>query len=186
MNNNQQLNPSRQLLASLVISCLAPLAAALPEDNQQPINIQANRATQQSQDSGEKTEYFGDVVMTQGSLLLNADHVTLHSVNRKITSIVAVGNPAKLQQQSDPEKAPVKARANNIDYQLTTETIVLTENAHIEQPDAVFSGNHIEYNVATEEVIAEERVNMTFTPATGNGTSNAPDSKDTNGEAASQ
>ena len=143
----------------------ATTSLALPEDNQQPINIQADRATQQSSDSGEKTEYFGHVVMTQGSLKVNADHVIIHSINRQVTQIEAIGTPAHLQQQSDPDKEPVKASANNIDYQLTTETVVLTDNAHIDQPDASFKGNHLKYNVATEEVVAEQRVNMVFTPA---------------------
>lgn len=153
------------LFSIIALALLARHTSALPDDNQQPINIQADRATQQSLDGSEKTEYFGNVVMTQGSLRVNADYVVLHSVDRKVSKIIANGEPARLQQQSDPQKPPVKARAHHIDYQLSTETITLTENAHIEQPDASFSGNHLKYNVATEEVIAEERVKMEFIPA---------------------
>lgn len=191
MKNKCRLNLPQSVMIGLAVSCCSPIASSLPDDNQQPINIQANRATQQSLDTGEKTDYFGNVVMTQGSLLLNADHVTLHSINRKVTSIIATGNPATLQQQSDPDKDPVKASANTINYQLTTEIIVLTQNANIEQPDAAFSGNRIEYNVATEEVIAEERVNMVFTPANNSHPTPADTAagndknQDTNGDTAS-
>ncbi len=143
----------------------APGSLALPDDNQQPINIQSDKATQKNLDGSEQTEYFGNVVMTQGSLLINGDHVIIHSLDRKVTHIIAKGNPAKFQQQSDPAKDPVKARANTIDYQLTTETVVLTESANIEQEGAIVSGNRIEYNVASEQVQAEDRVNMVFTPA---------------------
>ncbi len=159
---------SDKLLALLLISLLVTLphrGIALPGDNQQPINVKAERATQRTLDGGEKTEYFGNVVMTQGSLLLNAEHVVIHSVNRKVTQIVATGGPARLQQQSNPDNPPVKARANTIDYQLNTEMVTLTDDAHIDQPDASFSGNHLKYNVATEEVIAEDGVDMVFTPA---------------------
>lgn len=160
---------------------------ALPDDNQQPINIQADRATQQTLADGEKTEYFGGVVMTQGSLLVNADHLVIHSVNRQVTQIHATGNPAKFQQQSEPEKPPVIARANKIEYRLQSETVVLTDNAHINQPDASFSGNRIEYNVGTEEVIAEDRVNMIFAPIQPPASS-APtaDNKEQNGQTDSQ
>lgn len=168
------------LIAGVLLARLATPAFALPDDNQQPINIKANRATQQTLSDGERTEYFGDVVMTQGSLLVNADHLVIHSINRKVTRIKATGRPAKFQQQSSPEQPPVTARAETIDYRLTTEIVVLTNNANITQPDASFSGNRIEYNVGTEEVVAEERVNMIFAPASSEA------GKDKNGTASGQ
>lgn len=180
------MKPEKILFAVCWVSLLwSSTLLALPDDNQQPINIQADRATQQTLADGEKTEYFGSVVMTQGSLLVNADHLVIHSVNRQVTRIHASGNPAKFQQQSQPEKPPVIARANNIEYRLKSETVVLTDNAHINQPDASFSGNRIEYNVGTEEVVAEDRVNMIFAPITtpaGKTSTN----KDQNGQTDSQ
>lgn len=173
----------RSLVAGLLCSLIAGTASALPEDHRQPINIQADRATQQTFADGERTEYFGSVVMTQGSLLVNADHLVIHSVDRKVTTIHATGTPAKFQQQSTPGQAPVVAHANRIDYQLATEIVVLIDNAHIDQPDASFSGNRIEYHVGSEEVVAEDRVNMIFTPASPRSkpATSTPD-KDNNGE----
>jgi lipopolysaccharide export system protein LptA len=138
---------------------------ALPDDNQQPINIQSDRATQKNFKDGEKTQYFGNVVMSQGSLIINGDHIIIDSANRKISRILAKGSPAKFQQQSDPQKSPIKAAANSIDYRLKNETIVLEGNASIEQDGATVTGSRIAYNVASERVSAEERVNMVFTPA---------------------
>lgn len=152
------------LALALIMSSLHLPALALPDDNQQPINIQSDRATQKSVDGSEIIEYFGHVVMTQGSLQINGDHIVIHSKDRKITKIKAQGNPARFQQQSDPQKAPIKARAETIDYQLRDETLTLETDAHINQEGTTVSGNLIEYNVASERVKAEERVNMVFIP----------------------
>ncbi len=177
MNINHLL-PTAFVITALL---LANTAVALPDDNQQPINIQSDKATQQTLEDGEKTEYFGNVVMTQGSLLINADHVVIFSKDRKVTRISANGLPARFQQQSDPNKPPVKAMAKNIDYQLLTETAILTDDATIEQPDAVVSGNKIEYNVATEQVVAQDRVIMTFQPTVIDNSSST-DSNNTDNE----
>jgi lipopolysaccharide export system protein LptA len=158
----------RVVLGAVLLVALPLSTLALPGDNQQPINIQSDRATQKADDNGEKTEYFGNVIMTQGSLLINANHLVIHSINRKANKIIAIGQPAHFQQQSDPAKAPIQAKADHINYDLSSEKVILEGNANIEQNDANVSGNRIEYNVATEQVIAEERVNMVFTPVTKN------------------
>ena len=175
-------------LALPVVFAGVPLVClALPDDNQQPINIQSDRATRKTLEGSEKTEYFGNVVMTQGSMLINGDHVIIHTTDHKVTQITAIGKPAKFQQQSDPEKEPVKARADTIDYQLKAETVVLANNATIEQEGSTVSGNRIEYNVASERVQAEERVNMVFIPTsakqdTDSGDNNSGDSNNKGGD----
>ena len=157
--------PSKKWLAFTVLISLPLPNLALPGDNQLPINIQSDRATQKTLEQGEKTEYFGNVVMTQGSLLIDADHIIIHSKDRKVTMITAEGQPATFQQRSNPKKQPIKAWANSINYLLLTETVVLTDEANIEQAGATVSGNRIEYNIASEQVKAEEKVNMVFVPA---------------------
>lgn len=163
------------VLTGLLLWLVAGGAWALPNDNQQPISIQADRAVQQTLEHGEKTEYFGEVIMRQGSMQVKADHLVIHSVDRQVTRIHATGKPAEFQQQSSADKPPVVARANDIEYQLKTERLILKDSASISQPEASFSGNHIEYNVATEEVIARDRVNMVFTPTGSDTPSSQPE-----------
>jgi lipopolysaccharide export system protein LptA len=160
---------SRCSLAATLL--LIPVAAlALPEDSSQPINIQSDRASQVSLAAGEKTEYFGNVVITQGSMKINGDHIVIHSHERRVTSIIATGKPAQFEQQSDPGKAPIKAQANTLDYRLNNDTVVLTENAYIEQDGTTVSGNQIEYNIGSEQVRASgnkensSRVKMVLIP----------------------
>ncbi|MEE8058903.1 MAG: lipopolysaccharide transport periplasmic protein LptA [Pseudomonadales bacterium] len=168
MNTDSPAWLASRIVTVTILTGIAMSSWALPEDNQQPINIQSDRATQKSLANGEQTEYFGNVVMTQGSLLINGDHIIIHSKNRKATKIVAIGKPAKFQQQSTPNKEPVKAQANTINYELRNETLILAGNATIEQDGATVSGKRIEYNTATERVNAnggDTPVTMVFMPA---------------------
>lgn len=159
--------PAVILAASLSVS----LAQALPEDSQQPINIQSDRAAQKMlEDGSEKTEYFGSVVMTQGSMSINGEHIIIHSKDRQVVKIIANGTPARFQQQSDPQKPPMKARAENIQYQLSKDLVVLAINAQVEQDGNIVSGERIEYNIASEKVEAnrgsedETRVHVVLKP----------------------
>lgn len=165
---------SVRLLAAALISvwALLPLSLqALPTDSQQPINIQSNKASQKAEGNNEKTEYFGNVLMTQGSMKIQGEHVVINSENRKVTTIIATGTPASFEQQSNLETPPIKAQANTIRYQLKNETITLLEQASIEQDGSLVSGEEIKYNIAAERVNAsggntdDTRVNMVLMPS---------------------
>lgn len=161
---------AKLFIAALNYILVAP-CFALPGDSQQPINIQSDKASHITLDTGEKTEYFGNVVITQGSMKINGDHIVIHSQERQVKSIVAKGTPAHFEQQSDPDKAAVKAEANTLDYELKSDTVILTENAIIEQNGTTVSGDKIEYNIGSEQVVAsgnkenESRVKMVLIPS---------------------
>lgn len=159
----------RYLTSSLLLVACS-LGWALPEDSQQPISIQSDRASQKVLSEGEKTEYFGSVLMTQGSLKISGEHIVIMSKDRKVQSIVATGKPVHFEQQSDPNKAPMKAEADNLNYRLKNETIILTENARLDQGGNIVSGKRIEYNIASEQIKASggnddsSRVKMILLP----------------------
>lgn len=145
-------------------------AQALPEDSQQPINIEADSASQKIQNNIETTEYIGNVQIIQGSLKINGDHIVIRSENRQVISMTAEGSPALFEQQSDPAKAPVKAKGLTLDYSLENNLVVLTGNASIQQDGTIVSGEKIQYNIASEQIKASSdkeessRVRMVLTP----------------------
>lgn len=156
------------VFASLLL--LANHSAALTDDNEKSINIQSDRASQKTLANGETTEYFGNVQMTQGSLKINGEHITIHSKDRQVISIKAVGTPATFEQQSNSKSSPVEAQAEMLDYQLKNEIVILLINACIQQNGSTVTGNRIEYNIATEKINASggdtdtSRVNMILLP----------------------
>lgn len=159
------------LLAGLLLA--PPLAQALPDDSQQPIRIQANSATLDERRN--TAVYTGNVVITQGSMTLTGNRVTLHTdSNGEIDRLVSEGSPATYQQTPRANQAPVKARASRIEYQAASERILLNGQAWLEQQGNTFSGESIRYDIRQQLVNAgrdsgasggtPERIEITIQP----------------------
>lgn len=159
----------------LAVSCvLSSNTLALPEDKQQPIHISANNA---KLDRKQRTAtYTGDVKLTQGTLEITADLITIHTNNDdEMEKMEARGKPARYRQQPAQDQSTITAQANNIRYTLSDERLVLTEEASLEQQNgASISGNRIDYDIRKEVMKAagkldsEQRIEIIIPPQTIN------------------
>lgn len=174
------MNPNK-----LVACCLASLGIlfatathALPTDRQQPIHIEADTA-----DLDEKKGiaiYRGDVVVTQGSLKITGDTVTVvQQANGDIKSFKSVGRPAYYEQIPDVGKDLVQAWGITIEYLAQQNKIIITDQARVEQSKNTFRGEKITYDTVAETVVAgrapsgtvsreEPRINMVIQPKKDN------------------
>ena len=129
----------------------ALLAASLPAlaktgDTDQPIHIESD---QQSLDmQGNVVTFTGNVVVTQGTIKINADKVVVTRPGNE-----GVGNPATFYQMQDNGK-PVKGRASKMRYELQNDYVVLTGNAYLEQLDSNIKGDKITYLVKEQKMQA--------------------------------
>ncbi|EQD71405.1 lipopolysaccharide transport periplasmic protein LptA, partial [mine drainage metagenome] len=65
-------------------------------DHDQPVNIEADRMTA---DDAKKVSYFeGSVVLTQGTIHLTADHMTVREDPEGMKYASAFGNPVTFRQ----------------------------------------------------------------------------------------
>jgi len=151
-----------------IIGLIAPLAFALPEDRDQPIEITADNAVINEKQS--QAEYSGAVVVTQGSLKLEGDVVNLKTNEAgEVETFVSKGQPARFENlRRKTDKEPVRGRALTIYYSYDGDRVVLTGNAVITSEESEFSGPEITYDLNTGEVTASgnrsKRVNMTMQP----------------------
>jgi len=154
--------PAR-LLVLLLLTLITSLSQALPSDREQPIKITADSAVRNEQ-TGE-TRYEGSVELTQGSLHIEADLLTLYQYDGAADGLItATGTPATLQQTPQEGKAPIKAAAHRIAYDQKGDKVTLTENARIEQDGAIVTGATIDY------VLSQQRVTANSDQTTGQGT----------------
>jgi lipopolysaccharide export system protein LptA len=128
-------------------------ATALPEDRLQAIEITAERAERNEREG--YTVYSGAVILTQGSLRIDAERLTIFHDRVAADRIVAVGEPARLRQQPAIDREPVRASARRIVYEKSRELVLLRESASIEQDGAVVTGESIQYFMAEERVRAD-------------------------------
>lgn len=155
-NRRRPERPMQKLLSglALTVSLLVALpAAALPEDRDQPIRIEADEALRDEKQGF--TRYQGNVKMNQGSLHIQADQVTIYHVDEEADKIVARGKPARFQQQPEAEKGPVKASAETIEYYKNDDRVQLLNNASIEQDGSTVTGDSIEYFITEQRVRAD-------------------------------
>lgn len=146
---------SRRLTA-LALGAWATLTVApvhaLPDDHNQPIYIQSDRAERDERKG--TTVYTGDVEVDQGSLHISADRVVIHSDDDQVSQMEAFGEPARMQQKTSVEKEPVYARAKSILYVVSSEELTLTGDASVTQEGAKMTGAQIVYYMREQRVKA--------------------------------
>jgi len=149
-------------------------AWALESDRQQPINIKADHIVVNEKQGF--SLYQGNVLMTQGSLRVTGDKITVYLKQNRLQRIIATGNPATLQQKPEKNQELITSRAMRMEYDVKLSRLVLKQDALVEQGPNRFSGNHIVYNILTSTVTADKdpnhqakdpdagRVSVTITP----------------------
>lgn len=142
------------------------LVFAQPGDQKEPIYLEADRA-QLNQQTGISV-YQGNVVITQGSLRLAADTVTITMNEGAFEHLKAVGNPASFRYKPAEDKQEIRGASQNIEYNVPADLMVMTTNARVTRARDVFTGDRIEYDLGKDLVKAQsagrERVQITIQP----------------------
>ncbi|MCG2634857.1 MAG: lipopolysaccharide transport periplasmic protein LptA [Gammaproteobacteria bacterium] len=140
------------ILSSLLMLTLPGLLPALETDRQQPTYIEADQV--EIDDAKGISIYQGNVILTQGSIRLESDILTVFNAEGETERYVADGEPARYKQTMEKDGSDLVATALNIEYQLAREIVTLTQQAHVTQHDDEFMGERIVYNMRTSKVQA--------------------------------
>ena len=99
--------------------------------------------------------YRGGVVITQGTLKITGDTVTItQDANGEIEVFTSVGKPAYYEQKPSADKDIVKAYGKTIQYFASNERIVLIDQAKVIQQGNTFEGEKIVYDTRRQIVNA--------------------------------
>jgi lipopolysaccharide export system protein LptA len=144
-----------RLKIPLFLSLLAtPITLlALPDDRNQPIQLEADRA-QLDQRTGISV-YQGNVVITQGSMRLTADNVTIYLQDGNFQRMEAVGKPVTLRYKPAVNTEEINGVSKRVEYNAITAQVVMTTNAKITQGQDIFIGDRIEYDLKEDLVKAQ-------------------------------
>ncbi len=143
---------ARRLAAAVAAACCALGALALPDDRNQPIYIQSDRAERDERKG--TTVYTGDVEIDQGSLHISADRVTIAMDGNQVNRIDASGKPAKMHQKPAVDREPVYARALTLQYDVQREILTLIDQASVTQEGSTVKGERIDYFMREQRVKA--------------------------------
>jgi len=150
MNRSRPNLPELQYsLLALLMSILAVLlpttALALPDDRRQHISIESDYAERNDQTG--QTVYRGNVVISQGSVLIEAEQIILHFENSKVVRIECDGKPASYQQTPEINAPVMIARADHIDYLPADNSIALKSKAMLSRDGTIIRGDSIDYDI---------------------------------------
>lgn len=170
---------TKAVLLATGFSLLSSLAHALPSDSNQPINVQADSA--EMDDKRGVAIYRGDVVITQGTLKITGDTVTITlDKNGDIDIFTSEGKPAYYEQLPSENKEIVQAYGLTIQYFAANEKIIIIDQAKVIQQGNTFRGEKIVYDTKREIVTAgrgkqgtittpEPRIDMVIQPRNKDG-----------------
>jgi lipopolysaccharide export system protein LptA len=154
------------LLSTLSLCLPINHALALADDREQPINVSADRAYKNDKEG--TTIYEGNVIITQGSIRISGNKISIFDTDGTVSKMVAKGTPAKFKQKPDPTSDDVIANGSTIEYDVSKETLLLLENALLKQDGGTTNSNKITYDMNTAVVNAGDatgRVIMVLEPS---------------------
>ncbi len=138
----------RLVILSGVLAGVVTAVHAEKSDHDQPVNIDADRMTA---DDTKKVSYFeGNVVLTQGTIHMTADHMTVREDPEGMKYASAFGNPVTFRQKRDGVDEWVDGKAQHVEYNGKIERIELFDHAVVHQGKDEIKGDYLSYDTRTE------------------------------------
>lgn len=155
---------------TLLLVLLPAMATAQSSDRSQPIQIEADQAT--LDENKGVSIYSGNVRLSQGTLKLSGDRMTVSLEDDAVDKVVLTGTPARYSQRPQGENTDQQAEAGRIEYQAGSQRMILQGKARIWRDESEeFSSNRIVINLRDNTVNAgsdtpDGRVRIILQPKT--------------------
>ncbi|MCH9049309.1 MAG: lipopolysaccharide transport periplasmic protein LptA, partial [Proteobacteria bacterium] len=155
---------SRSILLLFISLFFTADTWALSTDKDQPIEIEADYADLDNEKG--VTIYRGNVVLTQGTVRMTGDTMTVYFMDGDLDTLIMEGKPARYRQLPDNSKIYDEAEALRMEYYELKSLVILIDKASFKQEGLSFSGNRIEYD--TEHSRVKARGSIKQQSGTGN------------------
>jgi lipopolysaccharide export system protein LptA len=123
-------------------------AWAEKSDRSKPVDLSADKA---EYDGLNKTGiYEGNVILTQGTIRIQADKVVVKADKFGTTFATASGKPVSFKQKLDGSNETIEGYGERLEFDTKSDTVQLLDNALIKRGQDELRGNYISYNSRTE------------------------------------
>jgi len=138
----------------------APLVLAERADKDQPLHLESDRV--QIDDAKQHSTFEGNVLLTQGTLLIHADKLVVTQDKEGYKHSVSTGHLATFRQKREGLNEYVEGFAERIEYDTRVDAVEFFGQARVKRDQDDLSGEHIFYNSKTE-VLQVNSLNKTGT-----------------------
>lgn len=160
-----------QRIRLILLAALIGLCPSLALANDAPINIQADQADIKK----DLSTYSGDVRITQGSISLSGDILTVKRLGKNAQGdqeflLSLRGHPATIKQAATRQyPEAIQGQANHLSYRSTSRTITLTGNAMLQRGSEIITGDTIKYDRQARRMLVNHgvsggRISITLDP----------------------
>jgi len=133
--------------AMLCATLLATSVHAEKADRDKPVNLEADTVT--LDDIKKISVYQGNVVLSQGTLMLRADRVQVTQNADGLDKVSAIGRPVAFRQKTDSGDEYIEGFADRIEYDSVTSQLELIGQARLRRGSDELRGAQISYNANT-------------------------------------
>lgn len=153
------------LIITLLGAMLPAISEARKSDFSQSIDVKADRSEFDEKTGIQLLE--GNVLITQGTMKISADRISVGIELGKLSTIKGTGSPIIFEQENEEGK-PVIGRCQEIEYDAVNASLILIGNASLKQPNQELTGERIEFDSKNQKVRADGgnngRVSITIQP----------------------
>ena len=134
------------VLIALLVSY--PFSYAEKADRDKPIEIEADTMT--VDDAKSTSIYTGDVILTQGTLLIRADELIVRQDKQGFQHSTSLGNPTTFKQKMEGSNEYIQEKALRIEYDGHMDKIHLYKKAEVKRGKDIVVGDYITYDANAE------------------------------------
>ena len=162
MSLRTALKPSWMLTCLLVLGVVMQpymLVQAETADRDQPIELEADTVTV---DEAKKISiYTGNVILTQGSLVIRAEKMTVREDGDGFQHSICYGSPTTFKQKRTGKDEYIEGGGQRIEYNGRMDKVKLFTSAWVKRGEDIINGDFISYDANAEfaEVIGGTKAN---------------------------
>ncbi len=136
-------------LSLFIIGFFASLYAfAEAADRDKPIELEADTVT--VNDAKKISTYAGNVILTQGTLIIHADKLIVREDKEGFQHSTSTGNPTTFKQKREGKNEYMEGSAQRIEYDGRMDKVQLYTKAWVKRGEDVVHGDYISYDANAE------------------------------------
>lgn len=123
-------------------------------DSDKPVHLEADRATVENTGRSNAKDrisvFTGNVVLTQGTLVIRSDKMVVNEDANGFKNMTAYGNLARFRQKRDGMNEYIEGWGERMEYDSEADKVELFDQARLKRGLDEVHGDYISYNATTE------------------------------------
>ena len=144
-----------KLLIALLLANFLSMGDVFAEraDRDKPIHLEADRATVEDVDQDDTSRisiFTGNVVLTQGTMVIRADKVIMKEDDNGFRYATALGDLVSFRQKRDGLDEFIEGWSRRVEFDNKTDELELFRQARLKRGQDEVKGDYISYNMTSE------------------------------------